>query len=95
MGITVVVNLQAHEGKGSEALAAIRRTQQYCLSLAGCTGFEILQSKADQHRFVFIERWKSLEEHAQVLQSLMSSPDTAEAMKLFSAGPNIEYFAGQ
>lgn len=95
MAITVVVNLQAHDGKGNEAFEAIRKTQQYCLSLAGCTGFEVLQSQADQHRFIMIERWKSLEEHKQVLQSLMSSPDTAEVMKLFSAGPNIEYFGGQ
>jgi quinol monooxygenase YgiN len=95
MGITVVVSLQARDGKANEGLAAIRTTQQYCLTLPGCSGFAILQNQADPHRFVFIERWKSLEEHAQVLQTLMSSPDTAEVMKLFSAGPDIEYFDGR
>lgn len=92
MSVVVLVQIESKEGRSVEALDIIRKSQALCLSTAGCSGFEILQSQDNQHRFSFIERWDSIGIHKAFLQQLMSNEEFIKSMDVFISGPHIEYF---
>jgi quinol monooxygenase YgiN len=91
VSVVVVVNVTAHDGKADEARRVILKSREHCLALDGCTGFEVLHSHRDECHFVFVERWRSVDEHKALLSSLMANPEFVESI-VFAAGPAIEYF---
>ncbi len=55
--------MQAAEGQGAGLSAALLALAQEVRALPGCSGVECLIDVADADRFVFIERWDSVEAH--------------------------------
>jgi len=92
LSINAIVNITAHNGKAAEALTLIKKSQQLCLSMDECTGFEIFQNKTDIHKFLFVERWQSIEIHQAFLSELMKNDDFVIAMAVFTSQPKIEYY---
>ena len=92
MSVVVVVNIESKQGRSEEALKIIKKSQELCLSMEGCTSFEVLQSQGNDHRFSFIERWVSTDIHKAFLEQLMSNEEFVKSMEVFTSGPNIEYF---
>ncbi len=43
MSVVVIVNIKSKPGRSHEALEIIKKSQEVCLSMDGCTGFEVLQ----------------------------------------------------
>ena len=68
MRVVVVVNIEAKKGRSTEALEIMEKSQEFCLSVDSCSGFEILQCQDDDHKFSFIERWSSTEAHKAFLE---------------------------
>ncbi len=92
MSVVVVVNIESKSGRSLEALEIIKKSQELCLSMDGCTGFEVLQHQDDKHKFSFIERWDTTETHKAFIEQLMGNEEFIESMKAFTSGPQIEYF---
>lgn len=92
MAITAVVNIQVADGKAAEALTLMKRSQTACQGIEACEAFEILESDGDPHHFVLVETWRSVGDHKQFLEGLLSDPKFREEIKIFDSGPDIEYF---
>ena len=92
MSVVVVVNIESKKGRSNEALEIIKKSQESCLSMDGCTGFEVLQHQDNDHKFSFIERWNSTEIHKAFLEQLMKNEEFITSMETFTSGPHIEYF---
>jgi quinol monooxygenase YgiN len=92
VSVVVVVALAAHDGKVDEARRVILKSREPCLTRDGCTGFEVLHSRQDECHFVFVERWRSVEERKSFLSSLMRNSEFVESIKVFVADPAVEYF---
>ena len=92
MNVVAVINIEAVQGKSSEALEVIKKNQQHCLTLDICSGFEILQNQENKHKFIFIERWSSAKEHKAFLSELMSNELFIQDMAVFISSPDIQYF---
>jgi len=92
VNVVAIVNIEAKKGKSREALDMIKSSQELCLSLDFCGGFEILQNQKDEHLFQFIERWASVKQHKEFLSALMNDANFVESLEVFTSGPNIEYF---
>jgi len=92
MDVFAIVNIEAKDGRSAEALEVIRRSQENCLSLDNCGGFDVYQNQKDIHRFHFVERWASVEEHKEFLSGLMSDPSFIASLEAFTSPPDIEYF---
>ena len=92
MSIIAIVNITARSGKSEEALKVIKKSQDYCLSLEICTGFEVFKSQTDIHKFSFVERWNSMENHKDFLSELMNNDEFVASLDVFTSGPKIEYF---
>jgi len=92
MDVFAMVNIEAKDGRSTEALEVIRRSQEQCLSLDNCSGFDIYQNQKNIHRFHFVERWTSVDEHKEFLSGLMSDPNFIASLDAFTSAPNIDYF---
>jgi quinol monooxygenase YgiN len=92
MSIVAIAKLVAVEGLASTALELAKGSQAACLQLDACEKFEILQGEDNPHHFTLVEQWSSKEAHKAFFDALMKAPETLEAMKVFSKGPEIEYF---
>jgi quinol monooxygenase YgiN len=92
MSVFAIVNIEAVQGKVKLALEVIKKSQSLCLALDECSGFEVLQSQEDEHRFIFIEQWVSVQWHKDFLEKLMSDEAFIESLQVFTSGPSIEYF---
>jgi len=92
MNVFAIVNIEAKKGRSAEALKVIKISQEHCLSLDNCSGFAIYQNQKNIHRFHFVERWTSVEEHTEFLSGLMSDPNFIASLDAFTSAPDIEYF---
>jgi len=63
MSIDVVINFQATEGRAAELLPLLQEGRDISRAAAGCESFELFQRHDDEHKFMFLERWQSLEDH--------------------------------
>ena len=92
MSIVAIAKLVAVEGQARTALDLAKRSQAACLQLDACEKFEIFQGVDNPHHFTLVEQWSSKEAHKAFVDALMKDSETLDAMKLFSKGPEIEYF---
>ena len=95
MSVVVIVHFEAVQGQAAQALQVLKGSQEHCLTVEGCEGFEVLQSQRDEHRFTFIERWASVEQHKALLSEIMGSDTFEENMKAFQSGPDIAYYSSR
>ncbi len=63
MGVVRHYLMQAVKGQGEVLSAALTALAQHVRALPGCGGVECLVDTADADRFIFIERWDSVEAH--------------------------------
>jgi quinol monooxygenase YgiN len=87
MTIARLYVLHAAEGKDAALETALRNLADAVRILAGCEGVELMRDSGNERRFVFIEKWESVEAHkaggeaiskevrAPVGASLASPPD--------------------
>lgn len=59
----VVVNFQASEGNAEKLRLLLQQGRDVTRRAEGCEAFDLYQRQDDPHRFMFLERWSSLESH--------------------------------
>ncbi len=55
--------MHAAEGKDAMLEAALGNLADAVRSVAGCEGVEMLRDLGNERRFIFIEKWESIEAH--------------------------------
>lgn len=87
MSVTVVVNFQASKGNADRLLPLLREGRDFSKIADGCEAFDLFQRQDDPHKFMFIERWTSIEaHHANMAQNVVASGHLAKLMPLL-VGP--------
>jgi quinol monooxygenase YgiN len=80
----------AAEGKASALEQALRVLLDHVRALPGSEGVELLRDQADSARFVFLERWASVEAHSQAGKQL-SKAVMAPVMEALAGRPDGAY----
>lgn len=87
MSVMVIVNFQAAKGNAEALLPLLQEGRELSRNAAGCESFELYQRQDDPHKFVFLERWTSLEaHHANMERNIVATGHLAKLMPLLN-GP--------
>ena len=89
MSVTVIVNFHASEGNAEALLPLLRLGRALSGEAEGCEAFDLFRRVDDPHKFMFIERWTSIEaHHANMTQNIVASGHLAEMMPLLVGPPD-------
>jgi len=89
MSVDVVINFQASEGNAERLLPLLREGRDFSRTAEGCEAFELFRRQDDPHKFMFLERWKSIEaHHANMAQNIVASGHLAKLMPLLVGPPD-------
>jgi quinol monooxygenase YgiN len=87
MSVNVVVNFFASEGNAVALQALLEEGRDISRKAAGCESFELFQRNDDSNRFVFLEKWTSIEAHHEnMMKNIVQSGHIAKILPLL-AGP--------
>jgi quinol monooxygenase YgiN len=84
--------MQAADGQGEALAAALTALAQEVSALPGCGGVECLVDLSNGDRFVFIERWESVEAH-KAAGALLPKAAMAPVMAALADRPVGSYLA--
>lgn len=88
MSVDVVVSFQASEGNAEGLLPLLREGRDISRTAEGCEAFELFQRQDDATKFMFIERWASIEaHHANMAQNIVASGHLAKLIPLLVGPP--------
>ena len=89
MSVDVVVNFHALPGKADELLLLLRRGRAISETASGCESFRLFQREDDEHKFMFIERWASIEaHHANMVENVVGSGHFGKILPLLIGPPD-------
>jgi quinol monooxygenase YgiN len=89
MSVTVVVNFQASEGNAEALLPLLQEGRDISRHADGCESFELYQREDDPHKFMFLERWSSLDaHHANMARNIVATGHLAKLMPLMVGPPD-------
>jgi quinol monooxygenase YgiN len=89
VSVNVVVNFQASDGNSERLLPLLREGRDLSRRADGCELFDVFQRRDDPHRFMFFERWTSIEaHHANMAQNIVASGHLAKLLPLLVGPPD-------
>ena len=89
MSVDVVINFQALPGKAADLLPLLRQGRDVSRAAHGCESFEVFQRQDDEHKFMFIERWTSIEAHHEnMANNVVASGHLAKILPLIVGPPD-------
>lgn len=89
MSVNLVVTFQASEGNAERLLPLLREGRDLSRQAEGCEVFDLFQRQDDPHKFMFIERWTSIEaHHANMAQNIVASGHLAKLLPLLVGPPD-------
>jgi quinol monooxygenase YgiN len=89
MSVDVVINFQALPGKAAELLPLLIQGRDVSRTADGCESFELFQRQDDEDRFMFIERWASIEaHHDNMVNNIVTSGHLGRILPLIVGPPD-------
>jgi len=89
MSIKVVINFQASEGRAAELLPLLQHGRDISRAAEGCETFELFQRQDDEHKFMFLEQWSSVEAHHEnMAQNIVASGHLGRILPLLVGPPD-------
>jgi quinol monooxygenase YgiN len=89
VSVNVVVNFQASNGNIEPLLALLREGRDLSRKAEGCEDFNLFQRQDDPHKFMFIERWTSIDaHHANMAENIVASGHLAKILPLLTGPPD-------
>ena len=89
MSVDVVVNFQASDGNAELLLPLLRAGRDISRNAAGCEAFDLFRRQDDPSRFMFIERWTSIEaHHTNMANNIVATGHLAKMLPLLVAPPD-------
>lgn len=87
MSVTIVVNFQASEGHAAKLSALLEQGRDFSRNAEGCESFEMYQRQNEPNKFMFLERWASLEAHEENVAKNVVASGHLDKIKALLAGP--------
>jgi quinol monooxygenase YgiN len=89
VSVHVVVNLHASDGNAERLAPLLLEGRDLSRRAEGCEAFDLFRRQDDPNRFMFLERWASLEaHHANMAQNIVASGDLAKMMPFMTGPPD-------
>ena len=89
MSVVVVINLQALPGCATELRALLTQGRDISRAADGCESFELYQRDDDEHKFMFLERWASIDAHHEnMANNIVASGHLARIIPLIVGPPD-------
>jgi quinol monooxygenase YgiN len=89
MSVTVVVNFEASDGNAEALLALLREGRDLSRAAEGCEEFDLFRRQDDPDRFMFLERWTSIEaHHANMAHNIVGTGHFAKILPLLVGPPD-------
>jgi len=89
MSIKVIVNFQAASGNAAELLPLLQAGRDISRTADGCESFELFQRQDDEHKFMFLEQWRSTEDHHEnMATNILASGHLARILPLLVGPPD-------
>lgn len=89
MSVNVVVNFHASEGNSQSLLSLLREGRDLSRKADGCEAFDLFQRQDDPHKFMFMERWTSIDaHHANMAENIVASGHLARVLPLLVGPPD-------
>jgi quinol monooxygenase YgiN len=89
VSVSVVVNFQASNGNIELLLPLLREGRDLSRKAEGCEVFDLFQRQDDPHKFMFIERWTSIDaHHANMAKNIVGSGHLAKLLPLLVGPPD-------
>ena len=89
MSINVAINFQASAGHAAELLPLLQQGRDISRAADGCESFELFQRQDDEHKFMFLEQWRSAEAHHEnMTTNILASGHLARIIPLLVAPPD-------
>ena len=89
MSVNVVVNFEASDGNAEVMRSLLREGRDLSRNAEGCEGFDLFQRVDDPHKFMFLERWTSIDaHHANMARNIVGSGHFAKVLPLLVGPPD-------
>lgn len=89
MPIDVVINFEALPGHEDELLALLIEGRDLSRVAEGCETFELFRREDDPNKFMFLERWSSIEAHHESMAvNIVASGHLARILPLIVGPPD-------
>jgi quinol monooxygenase YgiN len=89
VSVNVVVNFQASEGNADALGALLGVGRDLSRAAEGCEAFDLFQRQDDPSRFMFFERWTSIEAHHEnMAKNIVDSGHLAKLLPLLAGMPD-------
>ena len=89
VSVNVVVNFQAADGSRELLLPLLRAGRDISRRAEGCERFDLFQRQDDPDKFMFLERWTSIDaHHANMAQNIVATGHLANLLPLLVAPPD-------
>jgi quinol monooxygenase YgiN len=89
MSVDVVINFQALPGRAAELLGLLAEGRDLSRNAQGCESFELYQREDDENKFMFLERWASIESHHDnMATNIVASGHLARILPLVVGPPD-------
>lgn len=89
MSINVVINFQAAEGRAGELLPLLMEGRDISRAADGCESFDLFRREDDDHRFMFLEQWESIETHHEnMANNIVASGHLGRILPLLVGPPD-------
>ena len=93
MSVDVVINFQALPGCATELRALLSQGRDISRAADGCESFALYQRDDDEHKFMFLERWTSIDAHHENMGTTSSPAATLPgSFRSSSVPPTTESF---
>ena len=89
MSVDVVVNFEASMGNAEHLARLLIEGRDLSRSAEGCEAFDLFRRQDDPNRFMFIERWTSIDaHHANMAQNIVETGHLAKMIPLMTGPPD-------
>jgi quinol monooxygenase YgiN len=89
VSVNVVVNFQASDGNAESLLPLLREGRDLSRKADGCEAFDLFRRQDDPDKFMFMERWTSIDaHHANMAVNIVASGHLAKILPLLIGPPD-------
>ena len=89
MSVDVVVNFEASIGNAEHLASLLIEGRDLSRLAEGCEAFDLFQRQDDPNKFMFIERWTSLDAHHEnMAQNIVATGHLAKMLPLMTGLPD-------
>lgn len=93
MSITLIVHVEASEGKAEELLAFLLKVRESTLNVADCELFDVYQRKDAPNKLLLFERWASADAQQAHFEKNVKGSGLLERLgSLLTAPPRQERY---